>query len=119
MSDRINLAEKFAKVSALWQPKIIGAVNDFHVKIVRVQGEFVWHQHDVEDELFLIVKGRLLMKFRDREVWVNEGECIIVPHGVEHCPVAPDEVHLLLLEPSTTLNTGTVHNERTVEAQWI
>jgi mannose-6-phosphate isomerase-like protein (cupin superfamily) len=115
----INLAEKLRALDGHWRPRIIGAVNDFHVKIVKVHGEFVFHHHDTEDELFLILKGRLLMKFRDHEVWIGEGECLIVPHGVEHCPVAPDEVHILLLEPATTLNTGTEQNERTAVAQWI
>jgi mannose-6-phosphate isomerase-like protein (cupin superfamily) len=117
--DVINLAERFTAIDALWQPRIVGAVNDFHVKVVKIQGEFVFHHHETEDELFLVVRGRLLMRFRDREVWVNEGECIIVPHGVEHCPVAPEEAHVLLLEPATTLNTGTTRNDRTLDAQWL
>ncbi len=117
--DVINLEEKFRAVTAYWQPKIVGAVNDFHVKIAKIQGEFVFHHHETEDELFLVLKGRLLMKFTHRELWIEQGECLIVPHGVEHCPVAPEEVHILLLEPATTLNTGTVQNERTVDAEWI
>lgn len=117
--DVINLAGKLRAIDAHWQPRIVGAVNDFHVKLVKLQGEFVFHHHETEDELFLVLKGRLLMKFRDREAWVEEGECIVVPHGVEHCPVAPEEVHVLLLEPATTLNTGTARNERTFDAQWI
>jgi mannose-6-phosphate isomerase-like protein (cupin superfamily) len=117
--DVINLAERFSRISNHWQPRIIGAINDFHVKIVKIQGEFVWHHHDTEDELFLVIKGRLLMRLRDGDVWVNEGECLIVPHGVEHCPVAREEVHMMMLEPATTLNTGTIRNERTVEAEWL
>lgn len=117
--DVINLQQKFAAIDAHWQPKIIGAVNDFHVKLVRIKGEFLFHQHETEDELFLVMKGRMLMRFRDREVWVGEGECVIVPHGVEHCPVAPEEVHLMLLEPATTVNTGTAESERTVQPEWI
>jgi mannose-6-phosphate isomerase-like protein (cupin superfamily) len=117
--DVINLAERFTAIDAHWQPRIVGAVNDFHVKVVKIQGEFVFHHHETEDELFLVVRGRLLMRFRDREVWVNEGECIIVPHGVEHCPVAPEEAHVVLLEPATTLNTGTTRNDRTFDAQWL
>jgi mannose-6-phosphate isomerase-like protein (cupin superfamily) len=113
--DKVNLAEKFALFSEYWSPKIAGQINDFLVKLVKFQGEFVWHHHDAEDELFLVVKGRMRMCFRDREVVVDPGEFIIVPHGVEHKPVAEGEVHVLLLEPSTTLNTGNVRNERTLE----
>jgi mannose-6-phosphate isomerase-like protein (cupin superfamily) len=117
--DVINLAGKLAAIDAHWQPRIVGAVNDFHVKVVKVLGEFVFHHHEAEDELFLVLKGRLVMRFRDREVPLGPGECLIVPRGVEHCPVAPEETHLLLLEPATTLNTGNVRNERTVDAEWI
>jgi mannose-6-phosphate isomerase-like protein (cupin superfamily) len=110
----VNLREKFAKFSDYCNPRVIGEVNDCHVKAVKLKGEFVWHHHGKEDELFLVVKGTLRMKFRDREAIVNEGEFIIVPHGVEHLPIADEEVHILLLEPKTTLNTGNVVNERTV-----
>ena len=110
----VNLREKFAKFSDYCNPRVIGEVTDCHVKAVKLKGEFVWHHHGKEDELFLVVKGTLRMKFRDREAVVNEGEFIIVPHGVEHLPVADEEVHILLLEPKTTLNTGNVVNERTV-----
>jgi mannose-6-phosphate isomerase-like protein (cupin superfamily) len=113
--DKVNLADKFALFSEHWSPKVAGQINDFLVKLVKFQGEFVWHHHDAEDELFLVVKGRMRMCFRDREVTVDPGEFIIVPHGVEHKPVAEGEVHVMLLEPSTTLNTGNVRNERTVE----
>jgi len=110
----VNLAEKFGSFSDRWSPKIIGELNDFHVKAVKLQGEFVWHHHEQEDELFLVTKGTLRMKFRDREAIVREGEFIIVPHGVEHLPVADEEVHVVLFEPKSTLNTGNVTNERTV-----
>jgi mannose-6-phosphate isomerase-like protein (cupin superfamily) len=118
--EKINLQQKFAHFSEHWQPKIVGELNDFAVKIVKVQGEFVWHHHDVEDELFLVIKGRLLMQVREtpeqqRDIWVEEGECIIVLHGIAHCPVADEETHILLLEPLTTLNTGNVISERTVQ----
>jgi mannose-6-phosphate isomerase-like protein (cupin superfamily) len=93
---------------------LLGELNDFAVKAVKLKGEFVWHHHDVEDELFLVVKGTLKMRFRDRDTVVREGELLIVPHGVEHQPIAEEEVHLILLEPKTTLNTGNVTNERTV-----
>jgi len=111
----VNLAEKFQQFAEHWSPKIVGELNDSYVKLVKVKGEFVWHHHDLEDELFLVVKGRLLLKFRDRDVSVGEGEFIIVPRGVEHMPVASEEAHVLLLEPKTTLNTGNVRNERTVQ----
>lgn len=110
----INLAEKLALIPAPWQPRLLGEVNDTAVKLAKLHGEFIWHHHEHEDELFLVLKGRLLMQFRDREQWIGEGEVIIVPRGVEHRPVAPEEVHVLLVEPRTTLNTGNVTNERTV-----
>ena len=123
--DKVNLAEKFSRIQDYWSPKIAGELNDSYVKLVKFKGEFLWHHHDNEDELFLVVKGQMRMKFRlpdsgDREVSVNEGEFIIVPRGVEHCPVAEEEVHVILLEPKSTLNTGNVRNERTVaELEWI
>ncbi|HMC19484.1 MAG TPA: cupin domain-containing protein [Gemmatimonadales bacterium] len=110
----VNLAEKFRLFDEYWSPKIVGELNDAYVKLVKVKGEFVWHHHETEDELFFVVKGRLLLKFRDREVWVEEGEFVIVPRGVEHLPVAAEETHVMLLEPKSTLNTGNVRNERTV-----
>jgi mannose-6-phosphate isomerase-like protein (cupin superfamily) len=110
----VNLAEKFAKFSDYCNPRIIGEVNDCHVKAVKLKGEFVWHHHEHEDELFLVVKGMLRMKFRDHEALVHEGEFVIVPRGVEHLPVADEEVSILLIEPKSTLNTGNLINERTV-----
>ena len=113
--DVVNLADKFSRFSDRWSPKIVGEINDMHVKVVKVAGEFVWHHHDVEDELFLVVKGRLLMQFRDGARKVGPGEFIIVPHGTEHCPKAlTEEVEIVLLEPKGTLNTGNVSNDRTV-----
>lgn len=109
----LNLARAFELFSDRWNPRIVGEVNDFHVKLVKLQGEFVWHHHELEDELFLVVQGRLRMQFRDRTVVVEQGELIIVPRGVEHCPAADLECHVLLLEPKTTLNTGNVVGERT------
>ena len=98
----------------------MGELNDSYVKLAKIKGEFVWHHHENEDELFLVVKGRLLIKFRERDVWLNEGEFLIIPKGVEHLPVAKEEVHILLLEPKSTVNTGNVQNERTVSGeQWI
>jgi mannose-6-phosphate isomerase-like protein (cupin superfamily) len=113
--NKVNLAEKFTHFVALWKPKIVGELNGQMVKLVKFQGPFVWHHHDHEDELFLVVKGRFRMEFRDRQVWLEEGEFLIVPRGVEHRPVAEEEAHVLLFEPAATLNTGNVRNERTVE----
>ncbi len=113
--DKVNLAEKFALFAEHWSPKIVGELNGQHVKLVKFQGDFVWHKHDQEDELFFVVKGRFRMDFRDRQVWLEEGEFLIVPRGVEHRPVAEEEVHVLLFEPATTLNTGDVRGERTVD----
>jgi mannose-6-phosphate isomerase-like protein (cupin superfamily) len=112
--ETVNLRKKFSLFSDYWNPRIIGEVNECQVKAVKLKGEFVWHHHEHEDELFLVVKGTLRMKFRDHEVLVREGEFVIVPRGIEHLPIADDEVHILLLEPKTTLNTGNITNERTV-----
>jgi len=110
----VSLAETFDRFQDHWQPKIVGEVNDTHVKLVKLKGEFVWHHHDQEDELFLVVKGRLVLKLRDRDLVLGPVEFAIIPHGVEHLPVAAEETHVLLLEPKSTLNTGNVRNERTV-----
>jgi mannose-6-phosphate isomerase-like protein (cupin superfamily) len=112
--EKVNLAEKFSRFNEVYKPKIAGEVNDAYIKLVKLKGEFLWHHHDNEDELFLVVKGRMQMRFRDGDVWVEPGEFIIVPRGVEHMPVAPEEVQVMLIEPKTTLNTGNVQNERTV-----
>jgi mannose-6-phosphate isomerase-like protein (cupin superfamily) len=112
--DTVNLKDKFNQFSDRWSPKIIGELNDFYVQAVKLKGEFVWHHHDHEDELFLVTRGTLRMKFRDHEAVVREGEFIIAPHGVEHLPVADEEVHVVLFEPKSTLNTGNTTNERTV-----
>src|SRR5690606_5544516 len=104
----VNLAEKFAQIDEPWQPRIAGESNDTHVKLAKPHGEFVWHHHENEDELFDVVKGRLCIKLRDRDLWVGEGEFVIIPRGVEHKPVAEDEVHVLLLESRSTFNTGNV-----------
>jgi mannose-6-phosphate isomerase-like protein (cupin superfamily) len=111
---KINLSEKLAIFSEQWKPKIVGELNGQMVKLVKFLGPFVWHHHDNEDEMFLVVKGRFRMEFRDRHEWIEEGEFIIVPRGVEHRPVADQEAHVLLFEPATTLNTGNIQNERTV-----
>jgi len=113
--DKVNLADKLARIREQWQPKIVGELNGQQVKLVKFEGPFLWHHHDVEDELFYVVRGRFRMEFRDRAVWVEQGEFIIVPRGVEHRPVADTEAEVMLFEPATTLNTGNVRNERTVE----
>ena len=113
--DKVNLAEKLARIRDQWQPRIVGELNGQLVKLVKFQGPFVWRHHDAEDELFYVVRGRFRMEFRDRAVWVEQGELIIVPRGVEHRPVADTEAEVMLFEPATTLNTGNVRNERTVE----
>jgi mannose-6-phosphate isomerase-like protein (cupin superfamily) len=117
--DKINIAQKLALFDDHWQPRIVGDLNESFVKLVKVKGEFVWHHHDHEDELFFVIKGRLLIQFRDRDIWLEPGEFIIIPRGVEHKPVAEEEVHLMLLEPKTTVNTGNVTNEKTAVDQWI
>ena len=117
--EKVNLANKFDLFQEYWNPKIAGELNDSYLKLAKLKGEFVWHHHEAEDELFLVVQGRLLIKLRDRDISLDEGEFVIIPRGVEHCPVAEEEVHVLLLEPKSTVNTGNVENERTVGEQWI
>jgi mannose-6-phosphate isomerase-like protein (cupin superfamily) len=116
---KVNLADKLALFSEHWKPKIVGELNGQQVKLVKFQGEFVWHSHEAEDELFLVVRGRFRMDFRDRTVELAEGEMLVVPRGVEHRPVADEEVAVLLFEPASTINTGTVGGERTAAAQWL
>ena len=118
---KVSLAEKFGSFADHWSPKIAGELNGQQVKLVKFQGDFVWHHHDHEDELFLVIHGSFRMDYRDengveRSLEVREGEFIIVPHGTEHRPSAESEVHVMLFEPATTLNTGSVRNERTVTA---
>jgi len=112
--EKINLAQKFTLFQDYWQPKIVGDLNDSYVKLAKFKGEFIWHHHENEDELFLLVKGELLIKFRDSEVRVRPGEFIIVPKGIEHLPIAENEVHVLVIEPKSTLNTGNITDDRTV-----
>jgi mannose-6-phosphate isomerase-like protein (cupin superfamily) len=118
MSDihKINLQDKLSLFNSHWDPKIVGELNGQLVKLVKFHGEFVWHHHEHEDELFLVLRGAFVMQFRDRDVRLEEGEFLIVPRGIEHRPVAEQEVHVLLFEPATTLNTGNVVSERTVVA---
>ncbi len=117
---KVNLTEKFAKISEYWSPKIAGQLNGQYVKLAKFKGEFVWHHHRDEDELFLVIQGTLTIQLRDGDVTLQEGEFYIVPAGVEHRPVARQEVHALMLEPISTLNTGNVTNERTLATlEWI
>jgi quercetin dioxygenase-like cupin family protein len=115
MIEKVNVAEKFGRFSEHWKPKIIGELNDSYVKAVKVKGEFVWHDHPSEDELFFVTKGRLRIRLRAGQIELEPGEFAIIPHGVEHLPVADAEAHVLLLESKTTVNTGTVRNDRTVD----
>lgn len=118
--EKVNLDHKFALFSEQWKPKIVGELNGQHVKLAKIEGSFVWHQHDSEDELFLVVKGIMRLEFQDSTVDVDEGEFIIVPRGIEHRPVADMECHILIFEPVSTLNTGNVKDEFTVaEPEWI
>jgi mannose-6-phosphate isomerase-like protein (cupin superfamily) len=112
--EKVNLAEKLAAFDERWSPRIVAELNGQHVKLVKLEGPFVWHHHEHEDELFLVVKGRLTIRLRDRDVRLEPGEFLVVPRGVEHLPVADGECHVLLFEPASTLNTGNVENERTV-----
>ncbi len=114
--EKVNLSEKLGLFSDLWSPKVVGELNGQHVKLAKLKGEFVWHHHENEDELFLVLRGSLTIHLSDRVVKLSEGEFFIVPKGVEHKPVAEDEAHVLLLEPVSTLNTGNVRNERTVDS---
>jgi mannose-6-phosphate isomerase-like protein (cupin superfamily) len=117
MADKVNLAERFSRFQDLWSPKIVGELNDSYIKLAKVHGEFVWHAHADEDEFFLVVKGRLLIRLRDRDVLLTEGEYFVVPRGVEHLPIAAEETHILLLEPKATLHTGDTESARTVAVE--
>lgn len=120
MIKKINLLEKYSSFSTLWDPKIAGELNGQYIKLVKAKGEFVWHHHEAEDEMFLVVKGSFLMEFRDGAVELGEGEFLIVPRGTEHRPVAREEVWILLFEPAQTLHTGNVVEERTkTRLDWI
>ncbi|MDN4166681.1 cupin domain-containing protein [Cytophagales bacterium LB-30] len=109
----INIQEKFTRVEGYWNPHIVAELNGQQVKLARLKGEFVWHHHETEDELFYVLKGTLRMAFRDKEVSIGPGECIVVPRGVEHKPIADEEVEIMLFEPASTVNTGNLENERT------
>jgi mannose-6-phosphate isomerase-like protein (cupin superfamily) len=112
--EKVKIAEKLSLFDERWSPKVVGELNGQHIKLVKLLGEFVWHHHDEEDEMFLVIDGRFRMEFRDREVWIEEGEFIVVPCGVEHRPVAEEEASVMLFEPASTLNTGNVRDGMTV-----
>ena len=114
-TEKVNLSEKLQQFTELWSPRIVGELNGQHVKLAKFEREFVWHHHEQEDELFLVLRGHLSIHLRERVIELDEGEFFIVPRGVEHKPVAAGEAHVLLLEPSSTLNTGSVRNDRTVD----
>jgi len=113
---KVNISEKFSRFSEHWSPRIVGELNGQHVKLAKLLGEFVWHHHDDEDELFLVIKGSLRMRLRDDDVVIDEGEFFIVPRGIEHLPVAEEEVHVLLIEPAGTRNTANVQHELTLDS---
>ncbi len=117
--NKVNILEKFALIDEYWNPWIAGELNDSYIKLAKLKGEFIWHHHENEDELFLVVQGELVIELRDREIELEQGEFVIIPKGVEHKPVAVDEVYVLLLELKSTINTGNIQNEHTVKDQWI
>lgn len=119
MIEKINLADKFSQFNDQWSPHIVAELNGQHVKLAKIEGEFIWHKHDDEDELFMVIAGRLLMRFRDGDVWLEAGEIIVVPRGVEHLPIAEGETQIMLFEPVGTLNTGDADSDRTKAAEWL
>jgi mannose-6-phosphate isomerase-like protein (cupin superfamily) len=112
--EKVNLAQKFSLFNEYWSPRLAGELNESHVKLAKLKGEFIWHRHDHEDELFLVVKGHLTIRLRDQDIELDAGEFVVIPKGLEHLPIAAEEAHVVLLEPKSTLNTGNVQNERTV-----
>lgn len=113
--EKVNISEKLKTFSEYWSPKIVGDINESYVKLAKLKGEFVWHMHENEDEMFLVIEGRLVVRLRTEDIVLNEGEFLIIPRGVEHMPFAENEVHVMLFEPKATLNTGNVKNEKTIE----
>ena len=112
---KVNISEKFTQFDGYWEPKIVGDLNNQYVKLAKLKGEFIWHHHENEDELFMVMKGSLIIKLRDGDVELNEGEFYIIPRGIEHKPVAENEVHVLLFEPKGTVNTGNADSEKTID----
>ena len=113
--EKVNIENKFSQFDGYWQPKIVGELNGQYVKLAKLKGEFVWHQHEAEDEMFMVIKGQLLIKLRDRDIFLNPGEFFIIPRGVEHLPIAKEEVQVILFEPKSVINTGNVQDERTLD----
>lgn len=113
--DKVNIKDKFSQFNEHWQPKIVGELNGQYVKLAKLKGEFVWHQHESEDEMFMVITGQLLIKLRDRDVILNAGEFFIIPRGIEHIPIAEEEVEIMLFEPKSVINTGDVQDERTLD----
>ena len=114
MIEAVNLTQKLTLFQEYWSPKVVGELNENYLKVVKVKGEFVWHKHEDDDELFLVLKGRLVIQLRDQDITLNEGDFLVVPKGIEHRPVAEDEAHVLLVEPKTVVNTGDAADERTI-----
>jgi mannose-6-phosphate isomerase-like protein (cupin superfamily) len=120
MPEKFNILDKLTRFSDTWNPRIVAEMNGQHVKLARMHGPFVWHQHEFEDEFFMVIKGSFVMEFRDKNITLNEMDCIVVPRGVEHRPVAAEEVQILLFEPATTLNTGDNPGEKTKDdLEWV
>lgn len=115
----VNIAHKFSLFYNYWHPRIVGELNDSYIKLVKLKGEFVWHQHENEDELFMVFSGKLTIKLKDQDVVLEAGEFMVIPKGVEHMPIAEEEVQVLLIEPKSTVNTGEMRNERTVNSEWV
>ncbi len=111
---KVNLAEKFSLFDGLWEPKIAGELNNQYVKLAKLKGEFVWHHHENEDEFFMVIKGHLTIKLKDKDIQLDEGEFCIIPRGIEHMPVAEEKVHVMMFEPKSTLNTGSAESDKTV-----
>ncbi len=116
---KVNLADKFDSIQQYWRPRIAGELDGLYIKLVKLKGKFIWHHHEAEDELFLVVRGSLRIQLRDHEVRLDEGDFLVVPKGVEHRPIAEEEAHVVLIEPASTVNTGEVRSERTVQDEWI
>ncbi len=114
MIEAVNLAQKLTLFQEYWSPKIVGELNDNYLKVVKMKGEFVWHKHDEDDELFLVLKGQLVIQLRDQDITLGEGDFVVIPKGIEHKPVVADEAHVLLIEPKTVVNTGDATDERTI-----
>jgi mannose-6-phosphate isomerase-like protein (cupin superfamily) len=112
---KVNIDEKLSGIDEYWSPRIVGELNGHHVKLAKLKGEFTWHHHEDEDEMFLVLRGSLTIRFREEDVVLGEGEFLVIPRGVEHMPVAEEDVDVMLFEPATTLNTGNVRNEFTIE----